>query len=386
MKPNQTTIRKGNILIVDDVPANLRLLSNILSNQGYQVRPVPDGSLAIESAQAEIPDLILLDIRMPGLNGYQVCKILKSDERTREVPIIFISALDTIQDKIKAFSMGGVDYITKPFHSEEITARVDSHLALRNLQRQLQDANLKMELEMKLAGEVQMSYLPRDVPTIPGWHLAVTLKPARETSGDFYDINRLPNGRIGILIADVVDKGVSAALFMALCYILIRTYASDFSEQPELVFNAVNKRILEDTNAKQFLTAFYGILNPNSGEMIYSNAGQCPSLFFSAQHGSIVQTLLSTGPPLGVFDHQSWGQGSIHIAPGDVLVLYTDGIIEAQNHLGAFYGETRLLDSVSSHLGHSAEQVQAAILSDLNDFTGNITQQDDIGLVIVQRK
>lgn len=131
-------MEQGNILIVDDTPANLRLLSNMLSDQGYKVRSVINGQMALTAIHAAPPDLILLDIRMPGMSGYEVCTALKADATTREIPVIFISALDEIQDKVKAFTVGGVDYVTKPFQFEEVLARVETHLTLRNLQRQLQ--------------------------------------------------------------------------------------------------------------------------------------------------------------------------------------------------------------------------------------------------------
>ncbi len=133
-----STMEKGNILIVDDTPANLRLLSNMLAEQDYKVRSVINGQMALLAAQAAPPDLVLLDINMPGMNGYEVCAQLKADPRTQEIPIIFISALDEIQDKVKAFTVGGVDYITKPFQFQEVLARVETHLMLRNLQRELQ--------------------------------------------------------------------------------------------------------------------------------------------------------------------------------------------------------------------------------------------------------
>ena len=224
MSYDQIEHSESDILIVDDTPANLQLLSKILSEQGYRVRPVPSGSMALSAARVEPPDLVLLDIRMPEMDGYTVCERLKADEKTRDTPIIFISALDATQEKVRAFRVGGLDYITKPFQVEEVLARVETHLALRKLQTQLQEANSKMEMELALAGEVQASFLPRALPNIPGWQLAVTLQPSRETSGDFYDVNLLPNGRLGILVADVVDKGAGAALFMALSWTLFRTY------------------------------------------------------------------------------------------------------------------------------------------------------------------
>ncbi len=138
-------VPRGNILVVDDTPANLRLLSGMLTEQGYKVRIIPNGSLALAAVQAVPPDLILLDVTMPGLNGYEVCQQLKADTKTRDIPVIFISALDEVLDKVKAFGSGGVDYITKPFQLEEVLARVETHLTLRNLHRQYQQANADLQ-------------------------------------------------------------------------------------------------------------------------------------------------------------------------------------------------------------------------------------------------
>jgi len=135
---------RGDILVVDDKPANVRLLSSMLTEQGYKVRSVISGSMALTAARAAPPDLILLDVKMPEMDGYQVCQQLKADEKTRDIPIIFISALDDAQDKVQAFAVGGVDYVTKPFQVPEVLARVETHLALRNLQKQLQVANAKL--------------------------------------------------------------------------------------------------------------------------------------------------------------------------------------------------------------------------------------------------
>ncbi len=134
----------SDILIVDDTPANLRLLSQMLTERGYKVRAVLSGPQALMAAQAAPPDLILLDIRMPEMDGYEVCQRLKTGEQTRDIPVLFISALSETEDKLKAFTVGGVDYITKPFQFEEVLARVETHLALRNLHRQLQAANAEL--------------------------------------------------------------------------------------------------------------------------------------------------------------------------------------------------------------------------------------------------
>lgn len=136
---------KGDLLIVDDMPANLRLLSNMLAGNGYKVRSVISGSMALTAAQSAQPDLMLLDINMPQMDGFEVCRLMKADEKMRTIPIIFISALDDVQDKVKALSAGGVDYITKPFHIEEVLARVATHIALRKLQKELLLTNQALE-------------------------------------------------------------------------------------------------------------------------------------------------------------------------------------------------------------------------------------------------
>jgi sigma-B regulation protein RsbU (phosphoserine phosphatase) len=383
---------KGDILVVDDTPANLRLLSEMLTGHGFQVRPVPDGALALAAVRAEAPDLILLDIRMPEISGYEVCEQLKADARTADIPIIFISALDAVQDKIKAFGAGGVDYVTKPFRIEEVLARVETHLSLRKLQQRLQDANRRMARELTLAGEVQAGLMPRLLPQLPGWDMSVVLKPARETSGDFYDVYPLPDGRVGFVVADVVDKGVGAALFMALSWALLRTHAAEYPGQPERVLDAVNQCILHDTSVLQFVTVFYGILEPATGILQYCNAGHCPAYLFQRGDVGRAKELPATGVALGLMEDASWAKESAVFAAGDLLVLYTDGITEAHNEHRQFFGVEGLLASAracfdsASPLGPTAEQMRDAILEDVLHFAGSMPQSDDIALAVLMRK
>ena len=145
MNMRQAQEFKGNILIVDDTPDNLRLLSNALTEQGYKVRSVINGAMALMGTKAAPPDLILLDINMPQMNGYEVCEALKADEQTREIPVIFISALGEVLDKVRAFAVGGRDYITKPFQFEEVVARIENQLTIRNLQKQLLEQNRRLQ-------------------------------------------------------------------------------------------------------------------------------------------------------------------------------------------------------------------------------------------------
>lgn len=378
--------QEDDILIVDDTPANLRLLSQMLTQRGHRVRAVTSGPRALASAQMSLPNLILLDIKMPEMDGYEVCQRLKAAAQTRDVPVIFISALDELQDKVRAFAVGGVDYITKPFQVEEVVARVETHLTLRHLQEQLESANQKMARELALAGQVQASFLPSKLPSIPGWDLAVTLKPARETSGDFYDVHLMADGKLGLLVADVVDKGVGAALYMALSWALIRAYTAEYPARPDLVLSAVNRRILADTSGDQFLTAFYGVVEPGTGNLTYCNAGHYPPHILRRGDGRTHRTLPRTGMLLGVEPDEKWNQASVTLAPGDVLVLYTDGILDAEDAAGAFFGTERLLSTLWANLDHSAQGIQQALMDAVAEFTNGAVQSDDIALVVAVRE
>ncbi len=403
MNPNQLTEKQSaseSILIVDDTPANLRLLSEILQQRGYQVRAAANGRRALASVAAEPPDLILLDIRMPELDGYEVCLQLKERSQSRDIPVLFISALDEIQDKMKAFAVGGLDYITKPFQVEEVVARVDTHLALRRLQKNLLEANQRMQNELELAAQVQASMMRRRFPNIPDWQLAVKLIPAKQTCGDFFDVLRLPDRQIGLIIADVVDKGVGAALYMSMSCALLRTYVMEYPTQPAQALAAVNQRILEDTTSDQFVTVFLGVLDPQTGRLLYSNAGHNPPVLARplpkqptnpAGGSSSITELARTGMALGVISDSEWQQAEAQLAPGDGLVLYTDGVTDAENSHGKEYDVARLHRVVQSNLHLPAEGLRDAIIADIDQWTGaegatapSGGQFDDIALMILK--
>ena len=214
----------------------------------------------------------------------------------------------------------------------------------------------------------------------------MTFSPAGETSGDFYDVCVLPNGRLALLIADVVGKGVSAALYMALTSVILRALAAEHPERPDLVLEAANRRVLAvtETRAGQFATVFYGILDPDTGTLAYCNAGHCPPLITRRRSGE-TQELTGTGVPLGLFAGETWEQCVAQLAPGDGLVLYTDGVTEARTAEGEFFGEERLVTAVRAHIGHPAHAIRDAVVEALGAFVGEGTQHDDIAMVVAVR-
>jgi serine phosphatase RsbU (regulator of sigma subunit)/DNA-binding CsgD family transcriptional regulator len=243
----------------------------------------------------------------------------------------------------------------------------------------------KVGQELALAGEIQASFLPGGVPDVPGWHIIATLVPARETAGDFYDFIPLPNGRLGLLVADVAGKGLGAALYMALSRTLVRTYAAEYHTRPDRVLTAVNDRILMDTRASLFVTVFYGILDPVSGTLTYCNAGHNPPYVLNVKGGGSAQELGTTGIPLGIEEDLTWQQGAVSLAPGDVLVLYTDGITDAQDRQAVFFGEQRLLEIAQANLGRSARDILDVLIAEIQGFVDGAPQFDDITLMVVVR-
>jgi serine phosphatase RsbU (regulator of sigma subunit) len=248
---------------------------------------------------------------------------------------------------------------------------------------QLVSEKQKVGSELDVAGRIQASFLPGTLPEIPGWQLSVMLEPARQTGGDFYDVIPLPKGRIGLVIADVADKGVGAALYMAVTRTILRTYAVDHHARPAWAMLAANQRILMDTTSDLFVTVFYGVLDPVKGALTYCNAGHNPPYLLSAENPAGVQKLRKTGMALGVQEDAAWKEGTVRFAPGDVLILYTDGITEAQNTHGTFFGPGRLLELVQANRKRSAYEIQRALVARVHEFAGRNLEADDICAMIL---
>ncbi len=267
------------------------------------------------------------------------------------------------------------------------------HPALQNLASQIATALHQAEIlqetlqhqrtnqELKLAGEIQMSFLPDDVPSIPGWDLAARFEPARQTAGDFYDFFHLEGGRLGIIIADVADKGLGAALYMALGRTLLLTYANEYPENPAAVLHVTNQRMLSDARAQMFITAFYGVLEPDRGRLIYCNAGHHPPILI----GEAVKRLENHGMALGIDEDAAWVAVSQRIEVNDTLLLYTDGVVEADNPDGDHYGIDRLIKTARNTANRPSQWVLRGVWEDLRRFRAGSAQSDDVTMVCLKR-
>lgn len=268
------------------------------------------------------------------------------------------------------------------FYADVLTERLR---ALRAKSYAVTLAHEKVTQELAQAARIQGGFLPEKIPEFSGWEIAALLKPAHETSGDFYDFINLPEERLGIVVADVADKGMGAALFMTTCRTLIRTFASEHPGKPELVLAQANRRMLDDTRGGLFVTVFYGVLDLTRGALNYCNAGHNPPYLFSSANEGESQALTRTGMPLGIIKETSWEQGIIAFNPGDVLIAYTDGVTEAQNSKEQFYEQSRLTSTIQSKLGASAQTIQEAVTQDIDSFIGEAPLFDDMTLMIIRK-
>lgn len=237
-----------------------------------------------------------------------------------------------------------------------------------------------------MAWRIQAGIMPEGAPSVPGWDIAARLEPARETSGDFYDFIPLASNKWAFVIADVTDKGLGAAVFMAMCSTLIRNYAARYPTLPAIAMSSVNERILSDTRGSLFVTAFYGILETDIGRLRYVNAGHNPPYFMSSLKSKPLDRLTRTGIPLGISEDSTWQQKVVKFSPGDALALYTDGITEARNQRGDYFGEQRLLNVLRSSIGLPAQKIQQALLDEVMRFSSGAPRDDDIALLVLARR
>lgn len=384
------------ILIVDDETLNLDYLEQELEDSDYEIITAANGQEALEKVKSDAPDLILLDIMMPVMDGFEVLGHLKADLTMRVIPVVVISAQSDLRSMVTGIQLGAEDYLPKPFEPVLLRARISSSLEKKRL-RDLQQLYLKsLEREMDIAREIQKGFLPSELPNVAGWEIAPYFKSAREVAGDFYDAFLLPDGNLVCVVGDVCDKGVGAALFMTLFRSLIRvtsttdvfsngkeTKALTHAERLRHVISFTNNYIAETHyDANMFATMFVGIFNLQNGTLTYANCGNEPPLILG--RGNMVTTLPPTGPVVGLFANAKFSVKEISVEKNDILLAFTDGIPDAQNSEDVSYGRERLLDLLNSGVA-DPETLVEHIGNQILQFMGEAKQFDDITLLAVKR-
>ena len=379
------------VLVVDDTEANRDLLVRRLQRQGHATQTAADGRQALDLLHASAFDLVLLDIMMPVLNGYEVLRHMRADPGLRHVPVILISALGDSESIVKGIELGADDHLPKPFDPHILRARVAASLAKKRLHDREQMHARSLERELEIARRIQAGFLPESLPESPGWELATWFQPARQVSGDFYDAFPVLGGtRTALMVADVCDKGVGAALFMALFRSLLRVTAErlftpegdDAAQVCELVAGVNDYIARTHGSANMFATLFAAILDPATGELVYVNGGhEAPVLM---GRDGVRARLAPTGPAVGLMPQLHFEAGRARIAPGETLVAFTDGVTDAIGADGSRYGEARLLARLAPPLAGAGQAVER-VRAELQAADGS-EPFDDITLLVAHRR
>jgi len=399
-------ILNARILVVDDKEANVRLLDGMLRASGYVcVESTTNPSEVRELHRKNHYSLILLDLQMPAMDGFQVMEGLKEIEEDGYLPVLVITAQPN--HKLRALEAGAKDFLSKPFDLAELRARVHNllevrllHLETKNCNRVLEDTvreleasrevirlktleeQKKSEQELALAQQTQESLLPCFLPQFENFRIHAFNSPTRYVGGDFYDFLKLSSGEWMGVLADVSGKGMSAALLSSM---VLGALSMEFraGSRPQAVLNRVNRLLCEKSLPSQFVTLFVFLLGPEgTGQFI--NAGHNPAYLFRSATGKI-EPLVSDAYVLGLFESASYQCAALHLCKGDILVVYSDGLTDAQNRQEEMFGEERLLEIIRQQAPSGSQILEQQFLKAIEEFTQGMPQTDDITFVVIEK-
>ncbi len=373
------------ILFVDDEP-DLELLvrqkfRRQIRDGEYEFVFARNGVQALEKLHedAEIC-IVLTDINMPEMDGLTL--LMRLNECNELLKAVVISAYGDLGNIRTAMNRGAFDFLTKPIDFQDLEITMHKTLKIvAELRQAAQDHNqlVAIQREMDIARKLQQSILPKAFSPFshaPLVDLHAVMVPAQDVGGDFYDFFFLDQNRLALVIADVCGKGVPASLFMMMSRTLLKSQAI-LGLSPSECLHQVNNYLCADNSAEMFVTLFYGIFDARTGTLEYSSGGHNPP--FTIRNGGTVEVLPRRGgTALGVFENSTYQAGSITLAPNDSLILYTDGVTEAEDKSGAFYGTERFSTFLASMAGLPASRVTRAVLDDVHAFASGARQSDDI--------
>jgi phosphoserine phosphatase RsbU/P len=374
------------ILVVDDTAINIGVISGALKDT-YKTKVATSGEKALAIANGDDkPDLILLDVMMPEMDGYEVCRRLKANRDTREIPVIFLTGQTGTDDETKGFEVGAVDYIHKPFSEAVVKARVKTHLALREAHAQIAQQLIAINIEMEMARQIQLSILPKSTPKIAGIEIVARYLPMTSVAGDFYDFIVVDDKRLGILVADVSGHGLPSALIASMLQVALAGQAANAAD-PTRVLTGLNKALCGKFE-HNFVTAVYIYVDLETKMLTYAGAGHPPMLFWGKSAGN-AKEVLENGLFLGMFPEASYKSLQIPIQAGDRGLLYTDGIPETKNPTEVEYGTGRIKQFMDTNHQLAGDAFADGLIDHLSAWAGQPRgqgQQDDITVLTIDFK
>ena len=369
------------VLIVDDAKLNIDILVQALRDE-YKLSVALDGAAALCSIEKSTPDLVLLDIVMPGLNGYEVCRQLRAQESTRDLPVMFLSSLEDVKDKTQGFEVGGNDYLTKPFEMLEVKARVRSLLKAKAYTDAIREA---MARDLKIAREIQMGILPADVAAVTrhsALEVHAIIEPAQKVGGDLYEVLRASDDRLVIALGDVSGKGIPAALFMAVAVTVLRTLARNLVDPAEIL-RRLNDELVEQNPRGMFVTMQCLVFDLTARQVSFAGAGHHQLAIVSRGRPPRL-ACVSSGRPAGLMAFNPIERETLPLETGDTFVLFSDGVSEAMNVADDFYGEDRLMAVLAAEADGAVADIVKRVVADVHAFANGAKQSDDITVLAVR--
>lgn len=377
------------ILIVDDIPENLKLLGKILTGKNYHISIADSGKKALQVIEKKKPDLILLDIMMPDMNGFELCEKLKKTKKTKDIPIIFISALDDTKNKVKAFELGGVDYITKPFIKQVVLARIKTHLNMSKAQKKIDLLYSNLNKNIKKAKRLHSQFLPNNLPKINSINISSYYKSADEIGGDFYQFIELKD-KMFFYISDVVGHGLDGALLNIFTGVHINNFLMNnqinkLKLDLSKLLNYLNKKFLQENFPSDYYICFFvGYIDKKDKSITLSNAG-IPTQPIKILENNKVEIINVKGRPIGLFNQSiDYQEVKIYLKECEKLFLGTDGIFELQNKKGDFFDDF-FCDFLKSNSSLSHLTLNSKIIKYYKKFIENNKPNDDITYILFEK-
>ncbi len=368
------------ILIVDDNPANVEILQMRLMANSYDVITAADGEMGLTMAREKLPDLILLDIMMPKMDGFEVCRQLKGDPTLPFMPIILVTAKTESKDVVAGLEAGGDEYLTKPVDHAALVARVKSMLRIKSLHDTVLEQSTELEKQLKTATKIQTLFWPEIPELEAGAHIWAVSIPASYVGGDLYDVIKLPDGSLLAYVADVSDKGVPAALIMAALSSKIRSESRVHNDIGQLL-SSINSSMYNLISEEGFFATIVIVrFWPKSGKMQLALGGHLqPLLIVKDGLGDMPQL---NGVSLGITANANYDKKEITLSPGESILLYSDGLIEAENEEKELFGNERLI----RYAKHKKDRhIGEGLLDEIRKWRGNATINDDLTMLEIWR-
>lgn len=378
------------IMLVDDIVRNLQLIADHLVSEGYEVSFATSGKQALDIVDDVMPDLILLDVMMPDMNGYEVCENIKNNSLTANIPVIFLTAKTDTEDILNGFKAGGVDYVTKPFRKDEILARIRTHLELKFAQELLKDhaeklnnANLHLERELQSAAEYVRSLIPNQVDN-DRYQIQWDFVPSEQLGGDSFGYHDIDDDKTAFYLLDVSGHGISSALFSVSILNNIRLHTlpdTDFSD-PSSVFKALNKVYQINEHGGLYFTIWYGVFNSKTRILRFASAGHPPPLLLVNETKSMplnAPNFIVGGLPKYNFDSRE-----LEILPDSQLYVFSDGCFDFKKNDGSYWSVSELYSFLKKNSAHM--DVLKELFLTVKNLQGTEKLKDDLSIMKIRFK